>query len=84
MPTLPRTVPHSQAPYSASLRAWKFPGSFRIAGKARPKAAMPSCASRSMTGLPSAAYSPSAACAMALMPLVTLIATGRRSVSSGS
>ena len=45
---------------------------------------MPSCAIRSMMGLPVAEYSPSAACATAFMPLVMLIPTGSDSVSSGS
>ena len=54
------------------------------AGRARPSARMPSSAIRSMIGLVVAEYRPSAACAMAFMPLVMLMATGRPSVSSGS
>ena len=46
--------------------------------------AMTSFAITSMMGLPSIAYRPSAAWAIALMPLVTLMPTGRLSVSSGS
>ena len=64
MPTLPSTVPHSQAPYSASPRA-RIGGVAPQAGKPRASAAMPSSAIRLITGLASTAYKPSAACAMA-------------------
>jgi hypothetical protein len=45
---------------------------------------MPSSAIMDMIGFASCAYSPSAACATAFMPLVTESATGSPSVSAGS
>ena len=54
------------------------------AGKPRASAAMPSSAIRLITGLASTAYKPSAACAMALMPLATDGSTGRLNDSCGS
>ena len=54
------------------------------AGKPRASAAMPSSAIRLITGLASTAYKPSAACAMALMPLATDRSTGRLNDSCGS
>ena len=47
-------------------------------------ARMPSSAISETTGLASGAYSPSAAWAMALKALLTVIAKGRPSVNSGS
>jgi hypothetical protein len=45
---------------------------------------MPSSASIDMIGFASCAYSPSTACAIAFMPLVTESPTGSPSVSVGS
>jgi len=51
---------------------------------ARGLVVIPSRAIKFMTGFPSTVYRPSAACAMALMALVTLIPIGRPALSSGS
>ena len=80
----PSTMPHSQAPYSASLRAARSRASLCSGSNAAALARMPSSAISETTGLASGAYRPSAACAMALKALVTVIANGRPSVSSGS
>ena len=56
----------------------------KIVATAAALARMPSSAINATTGLPSCAYRPSAAWAMALSALVTVMAKGSVSVSSGS
>ena len=53
-------------------------------GSAAAMARIPSSAISSMMGLPSWAYSPSAACAIAFIPLVTVRLIGNLSVRFGS
>ncbi|MCY1561618.1 hypothetical protein D9M68_989040 [compost metagenome] len=84
MPTEPRQMPASQAPYSAWLRASWSVGLATTPGSAWARAWIDSSAIRLTIGLASCAYSASTAWAMAFIPEQAEIATGRVRVSCGS
>ena len=84
MPTAPRQVPASHAPYSARLRASRFAGSRTTTGSASPSARIDSSAIRLITGFASSAYNASTACAIALMPDAAEMSGGSDNVSDGS
>ena len=84
IPTVPRQVPASHAPVSASYRAAGSSGRATIAGSARASMSIACTATPSATGLACGAYSASTACAIALIPLVTDSATGMPTVRSTS
>ena len=77
-------MPQSQDPQSASVLASMSVPSATTRGSAPASARTPSTARAATIGVASGAYSASAACAIALIPLVAETSGGRPTVSSGS
>ncbi|MNP30485.1 hypothetical protein D3C76_1235590 [compost metagenome] len=84
IPTEPRQIPASHAPYNAWLRASGSLGLLTTPGNACARARIDSSAMKPMIGLASWAYSASTAWAMAFMPEQADICDGRVKVNCGS